>query len=258
MVDRVGALRSERAELLALCRDLDVEEWCSPSAAPGWRVQDVVAHMGSGFHAVFSAAAQKAMRGLDIERANDVLVDRRRAWTPGEALAEYERWGPRFAGLVGFAARTPLGRLHLPLSELGRFPVSKILSAIVFDHHTHLRYDIAPALGRPVPETDAGRMAVVLEWMMAVLSNQLRIARYEWLDRPVAITLTGPGGDRWVFGADGSVDVGSPAAVAAEVEGLAVDFPEWGTRRVGWRERDVTISGDIHYGTTFLDAMNVV
>jgi hypothetical protein len=77
-VDRVGALRSER---LMLCRDLDVEEWRAPSAAPGWRVQDVVAHMGSGFHAMFSPAAQKAMRNLDIERANDVLVDRRQGWT---------------------------------------------------------------------------------------------------------------------------------------------------------------------------------
>jgi uncharacterized protein (TIGR03083 family) len=257
-VDRVGALRAERAELLTLCRDLAAEEWSSPSAAPGWRVQDVVAHMGSGFHAMFSPGAQKAMRGLDIERANDVLVDQRRTWTPAETLAEYERWGPRFAGVVGFAARTPLGRLQMPLSELGHFPVSNILSAIVFDHHTHLRYDIAPALGRQAPETDAGRMAVVLEWMMAVLANQLRIADYAWLDRPVAISLSGPGGDRWVFGPDGRADVGSSAAVAAEVEGVATDFPQWGTRRVGWRQREVAISGDIEYGTTFLDAMNVV
>jgi uncharacterized protein (TIGR03083 family) len=93
-VDRVGALRSERAELLMLCRDLDVEEWRAPSAAPGWRVQDVVAHMGSGFHAMFSPAAQKAMRGLDIERANDVLVDRRPGWTM-TSRPRWAGWCPR-------------------------------------------------------------------------------------------------------------------------------------------------------------------
>ena len=58
------------------------------------------------------------------------------------------------------------------LAELGRFRVGQLLYAIVFDTHTHLRHDIAPALGRTVPATDAGRMAVVLEWMMAVLSNE--------------------------------------------------------------------------------------
>ena len=34
-----------------------------------------------------------------------------------------------------------------------------MLGALVFDHHTHLRHDMAPALGRPVPGTDANRMA---------------------------------------------------------------------------------------------------
>jgi hypothetical protein len=179
-VDRVGALRSERAELLMLCRDLDVEEWRAPSAAPGWRVQDVVAHMGSGFHAMFSPAAQKAMRGLDIERANDVLVDRRRP-------------DGRRPGVDDGGARQPT---------------------------PHRQACVA---GPPHCDHLAGR-----------------------------------GGDRWVFGLDGSVGIGSPAAVAAEIEGLAVDFPEWGTRRVDWRERHVTVSGDIGYGTRFLDAMNIV
>lgn len=256
-VDRVGALRRERAELLTLCWDLDAEEWNS-RAAPGWRVQDVVAHMGSGFHAIFSPAAQKMMRGMDIERANDVLVDRRRTWTPGETLAEYERWSTRATGLLGFAARTPLGRVQMQLGELGRFPVGMFLSAMVFDHHTHLRHDIAPALGRPAPDTDATRMAIVLEWMMAVLRNQLRAAAPVWLDRPVALTLSGPGGDRWVFGGpDHSTDGGSSAAVAAQIDCSALEFPQWATRRAGWREHDVRIGGDVEYGTNFLDAMYV-
>ena len=58
-MDPVGALRRERTELMRMCRDLDAGEWKSPSAAPGWRVQDVVAHMGSAFHAMFSPKEQK-------------------------------------------------------------------------------------------------------------------------------------------------------------------------------------------------------
>jgi uncharacterized protein (TIGR03083 family) len=256
--DRVGALRRERAELLRLCRELDVDEWHSPSAAPGWRVQDVVAHLGSSCHALFSPAALQLMRSKDIERANDVLVDQRREWTPAQTLAEYERWSNRVAGVVGAASRTPLGKVHLPLAELGRFPFRQFLGAMVFDHHTHLRHDIAPALGRPVPDTDATRMAVVLEWMMAVLRNQLRTARPGWLDRPVALALSGPGGGRWVFGPEGGVDVETSTTVAAQIDGSTVQFPQWATRRADWRGHDLRVTGDIDYGTTFLDAVNVV
>jgi len=257
--DRVLALRQERADVLALCRDLDDAEWQTPSAAPGWRVQDVVAHMGSGCHALFGGpGALQMMRSKDIEHANDILVDQRQEWTASRILAEYERWSRRFIGVFGPLSRTPLGRVRMPLAELGRFQLAQFLSALVFDTHTHLRHDIAPALGKPAPGTDANRMAVVLEWMMAVLSNQLCTARPAWLDRPVSIALSGPGGGCWVVRPDGTVAPGSSSGAAAQIEGVAIEFPQWGTQRVGWREREVTIGGDAEYGARFLDAVNVV
>ena len=257
--DRVGALRQERSELLRFCRGLDDAEWQTPSAAPGWRVQDVVAHMGSGCHALFGGpGALQMMRSKDIERANDVLVDQRREWPASRVLAEYERWSGRLIGVFGPLSRTPLGRVRMPLAELGRFSLGQFLSALVFDHHAHLRHDIAPVLGRPVPGTDADRMAVVLEWMMAVLSNQLRTARAACLDRPVSITLSGPGGGCWVVRPDGTVAPGSSDGTAAQIDGVAIEFPEWATQRAGWRDRDVAIGGDAEYGARFLDAVNVV
>src|SRR5258708_37278466 len=90
-----------------------------------------------------------------------------------------------------------MARAPMRMAELGRFRVGQLLCAIVFDTHTHLRHDIAPALGRTVPETDANRMAVVLEWMMAVLSNQLRAARLEWLGPPGASTMSRARGGGW-------------------------------------------------------------
>jgi hypothetical protein len=144
------------------------------------------------------------------------------------------------------------------LAELGRFRVGQLLYAIVFDTHTHLRHDIAPALGRTVPATDAGRMAVVLEWMMAVLSNQLRAARPAWLDRPISITLSEPGGGCWVVRPGATIHLGSPAGTAAQIDSLAVEFPEWATQRTSWRDRTVRIAGDTDYGARFLDAVNVV
>ncbi|WP_328361293.1 maleylpyruvate isomerase family mycothiol-dependent enzyme [Mycobacterium sp. NBC_00419] len=257
-VDRGAAFTAERAEVLAFCATLAPAEWRMNSRAEGWRVQDVVAHMGAGFHAVLSPAALKLMRGNDIERANDVMVDSRRDWSSTDVLAEYRRWSRAFGAVFSRLDRTPLGGVRAPLAELGKFPARLFLSALVFDQHTHLRYDMAPALGRPAPGTDANRMAVVLEWMMAVLSNQLRAQPLPFLDRPLSITLTGPGGGVWQVTPDGSVSSDAAGSTAAQITGVALEFPQWGTRRASWRDRDVNITGDCDYAESFLDAVNIV
>src|ERR1700752_3457121 len=104
---RVEAFRRERAEMLRFCRDLDDGEWQTPSNASGWRVQDVVAHMGSGCKAVFTPALLKLITSRDIEKSNDVLVDQRREWAPSRVLGEYELWSKRLVALSRGLARTP-------------------------------------------------------------------------------------------------------------------------------------------------------
>ena len=256
--DRGRAFRDERAELLAFCDSLGPADWRMNSCATGWSIADVVAHMGAGCHAMFSPAALAIMRGTDIEQTNDDMVELRRSRTPAEILGEYRRWSGVFATTMIPVTRTPLGRVRMPLSELGSFPMRLLISALVFDTHTHLRHDMAPALGRPAPGTDANRMATILEWMTAVLANQLSAGRPVWLDRPVALTLTGPGGGTWRVDPDGSITAGSAERCAARITGVALEFPEWGTRRAGWRERNVSIDGAADYGERFLDAMNII
>ena len=167
--DRRAAFKAERADMLAFCAGLEPAEWRMDSRAEGWRIQDVVAHMGTGCRAPFSPAAAKFMRGNDIERANDLMVDTRRDRSAPDVFAEYRRWSGVVAVVFPLVAGSPLAGVRMPLAELGSFPVRLLPSAMVFDHHTHLRHDMAPALGRPAPGTDANRMTVVLEWMMAVL-----------------------------------------------------------------------------------------
>lgn len=258
-LDRVGAFRRERADLLRFCHALDDAQWRTESAAAGWRMQDVVAHMGSACKAIFTPAAVAIMRSKDIERTNDDFVDQRRDWAPQRTLAEYEQWSGRLATLAGVVARTPAARIPMPLGELGRFPVALVLpGAIVFDTHTHLRHDMAPALGLPIPGTDEGRMAVALDWMFAVLRNQLRNTPLPWLDRPIVITLDGPGGGSRRIGAGGTVAPGPDGGAAAQIAGSALEFPEWGTHRAPWRDRDVKITGDEEYGARFLDALRIL
>ena len=256
--DRGAAFKAERADMLAFCAGLEPAEWRMDSRAPGWRIHDVVAHMGTGCRAMFGTAVAKMMRTNDIEAANDQMVDTRRDRSAPDVLAEYRRWSGVAAAILPVMARRPLGGVQMPLAELGRFPLRVLTGAMVFDHHTHLRHDMAPALGRPAPDTDANRMAVVLEWMMAVPSNQVRAAGPAWLDRPLAITLTGPGGGPWLVAPGGPVTAGSADGSAAQITGVACEFPEWGTRRASWRDREVALGGDTDYATAFLDTVNVV
>jgi len=256
--DRRAAFNAERADLLAFCEALEPAEWRMNSLAPGWRIQDVVAHMGTGCHSVFSPGLSRLMRNTAIERANDAMVDTRRDWSSADVLAEYRRWSAVFGTVMGGVGRSPLGGVQAPLAELGKFPVRLLLSALVFDHHTHLRHDMAPALGRPGPGSDANRMTVVLEWMMAVLSNQLHAQPLSFLDRPLSMTLTGPGGGTWKVAPDGSVTAGGAGSLAAQVTAVALEFPQWGTQRASWRDRDVAITGDTDYAEAFLDAVNIV
>lgn len=256
--DRRAAFTAERAELLAFCATLAPADWRMNSIAEGWSIQDVVAHLGTGCHAVFSPALSKMMRGKAIERANDAMVDARRDRSSAEVLAEYRHWSRVFGAVFGGLGRTPVGGVKAPLGDLGKFPVRLLLGALVFDHHTHLRHDMAPALGRPAPGTDANRMAVVLEWMMAVLSNQLRAQPLPSPDRMISLTLTGPGGGTWRIAPDGSVTPGAAGPAAAQITGVAAEFPQWGTRRAGWRDRDVRIDGDRDYAEAFLDTVDIV
>jgi hypothetical protein len=198
------------------------------------------------------------LRSSDIERSNDAMVDARRSWSRAEVFAEFERWSGRAIGLSTTAAALPLGRVRLPLAELGRFPVALLLgSALVFDLHTHLRFDMAAALGREAPPSDANRMAVVVEWMLAVLGNQLASATPEWMDRPLSLRLHGQGSGTWTIDR-GSVANGASPAAAAVIDAAAEQFPCWGTRRSAWRDHDIVISGDAAYGENFLDGINVV
>jgi len=85
------------------------------------------------------------------------------AVTRARMMTEYEKSSRRAISLVNAIRRSPAARLRFSLAELGRYPIGLVISgALVFDHHTHLRYDMAPALGRPVPATDADRMRAVL------------------------------------------------------------------------------------------------
>ncbi|MRH87556.1 hypothetical protein GFY24_08815 [Nocardia sp. SYP-A9097] len=263
-VSRAGslaALRAERSTVLEFCTGLEPREWAAPSAAAGWSVQDVVVHMTAGVRAVITPSAVRSMASRQIERTNDAVVAESGSLTPEQALAGFEVWSAR--GIVGLTAATVPGiaSLRLRVGELGWHPLRIFPALYLFDWHTHLRHDIAPALGRPAPATDAGRMSAILGWLTALLEQSHR-TQLGWLDAPVAITLSGPGGGTWrIEPAPRNrlrVNPGTASDSAAHIHAQALEFPVWATTRRGWRDCDVVIEGDAELGARFLDSINLV
>lgn len=260
-MDRVGALRAEREAVVTFCRGLAPDEWSTPSRCPGWTIQDVVAHMGAACHGTFTPWVLKMMRSKAIERANDADVAARREWSAKRVFGEYEVWSRRFAAVQVGLQRPPLRSIPIRLGELGSYPARLLASAIVFDSHVHLRHDMAPAVDRTVAPSDAGRIAVVVEWMMAGLPTMSGDA-LKWMDRPVEITLRGDGGGQWgvVPGPDGRAGVvaGPVGDPAARIGAPVASFPIWATRRQPWRSADIEVQGDEGVGSRFLDSVIVV
>jgi hypothetical protein len=261
-LDRIGAFRAERQSVIDVCSSLSDDEWRAASNADGWRVQDVVSHMSAAFHGFFQPGwLVGLLRTNQLERENDADAAKRAEWDPHKVLAEYTTWSKRAGGTLGFTAKTPMAKTPLRLGEMGKYPMGLFISAFTFDHHTHIHHDICDAIGRPAPATDDNRMAVALEWMFAGM-EQMYVENLSFVDRPIAITLAGPGAATWQItpGKKGrlSAVVGSASGAAATISGKTLEFPLWGTTRKPWRDCDVTISGDEDYAQKFLDTLRVV
>lgn len=260
-LDRVGALRAERNAVVDFCRDLTAEDWRAASRCEGWSVQDVVAHMAAAYHGTFGLWVVKLMRSKDVEAGNDRDAEARRDWPPEKVLREYERWSKRFLAIAGTLQVRPMASLPIRLAEVGTYPARMLASALTFDHHLHLRYDLAGALGRPVPPADPVVLPVVLEWMWAGMPTMSGLS-LSWLDRSVSITLQGPGGGTWsvVPSAGSAVEVVERMVddAAARITGDAETFPIWGTKRESWRDAAVKIEGDEELGTRLLDSMRII
>ncbi|MHA4853897.1 maleylpyruvate isomerase N-terminal domain-containing protein [Rhodococcus sp. MSC1_016] len=253
-------LMRQRAQLLDICADLRADQWRTMSAARPWQVRDVVAHLGATCRDAFGPRLGALVFGTAVEHANDDAVIRWRKKTPAEVVREYARWSGVFAAVYDRTASTPVGAVPLRLADLGWYPIRLLPDILVFDHHVHLHYDIAPVIGLSLPEPDEATMSSVLRWMLAGL-EQMNASDMRFVDRPLRLELTGPGCGSWTISPCGDgrlrvTDDQRDAAVA--IHAKAVEFPEWATTRAPWRERAVELSGDREYGERFLDHLRII
>ena len=234
---RLGGLRDAQDAALEVLGSLPAQAWTEPSGCPGWTVLDVVTHLVAGVRGPFGPMMLEVMRTRDIEALNDEVVSRRRDESPDAIIGSYRRWcRPIRAALA--VGQGPWGGASLPLGELGPVPLRLFASALAFDTHTHLAWDIAP-VASGLPAVSDATMRSCIEWMMFVA---VALGQQDLELEPGAcatFSFTGTGACSWTLARDTdarlSLVPGSVPNPEITVTSRAVDFPGWGTRRREWR-----------------------
>ncbi|MCY4036141.1 MAG: maleylpyruvate isomerase N-terminal domain-containing protein, partial [bacterium] len=110
-VEAVAAHEAFHHRILEVARTLTEAEQIAPSACAGWRVRDVVAHIGAGARNLIDPLPVPDER-LPLpsvrEREHDVHVDIRRSWPMAEVVEELDHYGAeRLARLSALQEEPP-------------------------------------------------------------------------------------------------------------------------------------------------------
>jgi uncharacterized protein (TIGR03083 family) len=197
----------ERSRTLKLVRGLQETNLDTPTALPGWRVREVVAHLISTDVAIVTGSIlpQLLSRSTDrLERWNDGQVAKWADRPVQELILGLDRWGRRFAALTRAAPR-PLFKLRLP-SAWGTEPVGMMLWIRAYDEWVH-RQDIRRALGMADEAVD---LASIAEFLLMAMSYSV-VPKVAGMTGDVVVALRGVPLSEWRFdlAGGGSGPIGS-------------------------------------------------
>ncbi len=208
---REAAMRlaaTEYARFSTAIAELEPADWALSTDCPDWKVQQLVGHVvgmarmvASPLEQLRQERAAKARRPAGtpmVDSLTAVQVDRYASLGPEGLVRLMERTGPRAAKgrrrLPGFLRRRTMPEPEIvdgvPEDWTLGFVVETILTRDTWMH----RVDLARATGRPMKLT-ADHDGVIVADVVA-----------EWAGRhghPCRLTLTGPAGGSWSYGADG-------------------------------------------------------
>ncbi len=257
----VPALHNESAQVLALIDTLTDAEWNAPSGCAGWRVQDVVAHMGAVFRSICGDTSIPADPTGDAEKSAELAVAPRKGWTSAQVAAEYREWAPQGIGALTALQEPPMSDTVIPLGNLGKHPMHILANAIVFDHYCHLRHDIGAAIPRAAAlPRDPGSLGPTVEWMLMGLPQMCAEALASVPKQSVNLHFDGvaeqdfvlePGVDLW------TIRPGTLAG-APTLRTTAHDFVSWGTKRADWRATSSLTGANADAAAPVLDALNII
>lgn len=204
--DLLDALARQHADLWALVRERDEDEWHQPSACPGWDVSDVVLHMAqtdelavSSIANVFDVTAMsEAARGDGtVDDAAGVAVEEGRGTAGREIGARWERAAAELREQLADA--DPSARVKWVTNTLSTrtLAATRLSECWIHTGDVAFAYGIAPAADDRLEHI--ARLAWrTLPYAFTRSGRKLRGS--------VAFDLVAPAGDPWVFGAPEASD----------------------------------------------------
>jgi uncharacterized protein (TIGR03084 family) len=231
----IDDLDAETAWLLAMVEPLDAAGWATPTPAPGWRVQEQVAHLAYFDEAATIAAtdADAFQRELDAAIADpdgitERISRRSRGLNSGEVLDWFR------------TARAAMRSTFLALDPSTRVPwygppmsIPSSLTARIMETWAHGQ-DIADALGAAHDATGALRQVAHIG--ARTFANSFTARGRAVPETAVFVALAAPDGTTWRWG-DPEAD--------ERVEGDAVDFALVVTQRRHLDDATLQITGPV-------------
>jgi uncharacterized protein (TIGR03084 family) len=213
-------LAAEYDRLDGIFAGLSDAQWASPSAAPGWRVVDVLLHLAQTEEAVTATLTGAPARPGVVPDRGAVSVDQAvDQWVAAERAGPevvYPRWqAARRKSLDALRAADPdrpSQWISAPLRP------STLATTRLAEHWAHA-LDITGPLAIPYPDT--ARLRHVARLGHRTLPYAFAVAGER--SGPVRAELTGPNGEPWLFG---------PASAPSVISGSAGAFCRVGARRL--------------------------
>jgi uncharacterized protein (TIGR03083 family) len=252
-------------ELFSVLDALAPHQWDWPSNCPGWRVRDVIAHLGAAARQGRDPlpAMPVPPAGLARERQHDYEVTRRKDWPVPDVLDELRTYLPRNLRALDKLQHEPAASQEIDLPGLGRYPGHALANASAFDAYCHLHLDLAPILGRPPANRKPphATLYAVVQWMLWGLPQMQGPLLAETVGRPITLQLTGPGSSTWTVqrsAATGELlvtetDEGTDVTVTS----TAADFVRWATKRAPWQP-SCAVTGDRSDVVEFLGTLDII
>lgn len=243
---------------------VDDAQWELPSACAGWRVIDVIAHLGALAHEAVEPPAPDPTLPANRERYHDLRVDERRRWSHAEVIDEWRAFTPRQLEILEGAQEPSRSGQPVEVPGLGTYPRHLLANTMAFNVLCHLRHDmLAPdgPLSFTVPEETDALVAPAIEFMLAGLPQMQGPELAATVAEPLVLDLKGPGATTvTVLPAtrqDGRLTVRPGAGGATRITSTASAFVEWGTTRKPWRDH-CRVTGDPSVATPFLDRLDII
>ncbi|MFD1814073.1 maleylpyruvate isomerase N-terminal domain-containing protein [Rhodococcus gannanensis] len=259
----VAASRALAANTLSIIETFGPDDWAADTACHGWRVHDLITHMGFFFNFIAdSTLVLPDNPSGKSERLNDAAVRERADWTADQVVEYYRAQSE--AGLATLEALQgpDFTDATVDMLDLGTYRLAALADAVAFDHLVHLTCDLLAPRG-PIAGGDVDVAAAIdpaVDWMIAGLPQMCRVALHPTLTEPIGLRLTGTTERTFVLdrGVDDTVVVTETGHLPADVATTnAVDFLSWATTRTAWRSA-VTVTGDRTLVSAVLDAVDVV